>query len=167
MPISFYKGLTRNPKMGNNPIWVFPNIWKLRQVRNKKFGTNVSYKILLDAAKYQSYSFYRFWVIKGKPTRGEGIKRRFAYFEMFVWIFTKSIFITWTVWVKAALVKVLSIFLGCSLAKLYLHPEMHLWDLAIHLVLVPLWRAQFHWGEKLNPNSPVQKFVKYSIHQGN
>ena len=36
-----------------------------------KFGTNVSNRMLLNAAKFQGYSFYRFWVIKGKPT-GEG-----------------------------------------------------------------------------------------------
>ena len=35
-----------------------------------KFGTNVSNRMLLNAAKFQGYSFYRFWVIKGKPTRG-------------------------------------------------------------------------------------------------
>ena len=29
--------------------------------------------MLLNAAKYQRYSFYRFWVIKGKPTGG-GVK---------------------------------------------------------------------------------------------
>ena len=33
-----------------------------------KFGTNVSYEMLLNAAKCQGYSFYRFGVIKGKPT---------------------------------------------------------------------------------------------------
>ena len=27
--------------------------------------------MLLNAAKSQGYSFYRFWVIKGKPTRGK------------------------------------------------------------------------------------------------
>ena len=27
--------------------------------------------MLLNAAKCQGYSFYRFWVIKGKPTGGE------------------------------------------------------------------------------------------------
>ena len=32
-----------------------------------KFGTNVSYGMLLNAAKCQGYSFYRFGVIKGKP----------------------------------------------------------------------------------------------------
>ena len=35
-----------------------------------KFGMNVSNRMLLNAAKYQGYSFYRFWVIKGKPTGG-------------------------------------------------------------------------------------------------
>ena len=35
-----------------------------------KFGTNVSNRMLLNAAKFQGYSFYRFGVIKGKPTRG-------------------------------------------------------------------------------------------------
>ena len=35
-----------------------------------KFGANVSNRMLLNAAKFQGYSFYRFWVIKGKPTEG-------------------------------------------------------------------------------------------------
>ena len=68
MTISFYKELTRNPQIGNTPAWVLPNIWRLRRVRNTKFGTNISNKILLNAEKCQGYSFYRFWVIKGKPT---------------------------------------------------------------------------------------------------
>ena len=33
-----------------------------------KFGANVSNRILLNAAKFQGYSLYRFWVIKGRPT---------------------------------------------------------------------------------------------------
>ena len=37
-----------------------------------KFGVNVSNKTLLNAAKFQGYSFYRFWVIKEKPTGMEG-----------------------------------------------------------------------------------------------
>ena len=41
---------------------------RLGQVRGTKFGTNVSSKMLLNATKYQAYSFYCFWVIKGKPT---------------------------------------------------------------------------------------------------
>ena len=39
-----------------------------------KFGTNVCNRMLLNAAKLQGYSFYRFWVIKGKPTEGAGGK---------------------------------------------------------------------------------------------
>ena len=70
--ISLYKGLTRNLEIGNTPVWVFTNIWRPGQVRNAKFGTNVSNKMLLNAAKYQGYSFYRFWVIKEKPTWGRG-----------------------------------------------------------------------------------------------
>ena len=35
-----------------------------------KFGTNVSNRMLLNAAKFQGYFFYRFWVIKGKVTGG-------------------------------------------------------------------------------------------------
>ena len=68
MAIFFHKGLTRNPGIGNTPVWVLPNIWRLGQVMDTKFGTNVSYRILLNAANFQGYSFYCFWVIKGKPT---------------------------------------------------------------------------------------------------
>ena len=67
MIIFFYKGLTRNPGIGNTPVWILPNIWRLGQLRDK-FGTNVSNKKLLNAAKCQGYSSYHFWVIKGKPT---------------------------------------------------------------------------------------------------
>ena len=70
MTISFYMELTRNPEIGNTPVWVLPNIWRLGQVRNTKFRRNVSNKILLNAAKYQGCSFYGFWVIKGRPTGG-------------------------------------------------------------------------------------------------
>ena len=61
--IFFYKRLTRNLEIGNNPIWVLPNIWRLRQVMDTKFGKNVSNEMLLNAAKCQGYSFCRFWVI--------------------------------------------------------------------------------------------------------
>ena len=70
MTIFFYKGLTRNPKIENTPVWVLSNIWRLEKVRNNKFGTNVSYKLLPNAVRYQGYSFYCFWVIKGKPIEG-------------------------------------------------------------------------------------------------
>ena len=64
----FYEGLARNPKIGNTPVWGLPNIWRLGRVTDNKFDTNVSNRMLLNAAKFQGYSFYRFWVIQGKPT---------------------------------------------------------------------------------------------------
>ena len=70
MAVSFYKRLNRNSEDGKSPVWVLPNIGRLGGVRNSKFIKNVCNKMLLNAAKYQGYSFYCFWVIKGKPTGG-------------------------------------------------------------------------------------------------
>ena len=70
MTIFFYKGFTRNPEIGNTPVNVLLNIWRLGGVMDTKFGMNVSDRMLLNAAKFQGYSFYSFWVIKGKPTGG-------------------------------------------------------------------------------------------------
>ena len=69
--VSFYKRLTRNPEIENISVWDLPNFWTLAQVRNTKFGTNFSNKMFLNAEKWlkKGYSFYRFWVITGKPTR--------------------------------------------------------------------------------------------------
>ena len=99
MTISFYKGLTRNPEIRNTPIWALPNIWRLGWVMDAKFGTNVSNRILLKAAKFQGYSFYYFWVIKGKPTGG-GVKLapphtqiRVNWNENFDYFFTWSLFL--------------------------------------------------------------------------
>ena len=61
MTIFFYKGLTRNPEIGNTLVWVLSNIWRLGRVMNTKFGANVSNRILLNAEKFQGYSFYCFW----------------------------------------------------------------------------------------------------------
>ena len=66
----FFKGLTRNPEIGNTPVWFLSNIWRLDQGRDTKLGANVFNEILLNAAKFQGYSLYRFWVIKGKPAGG-------------------------------------------------------------------------------------------------
>ena len=66
MTTFFYKGLTRNPEIGNTPVWVLSNIWRLGRVRDTEFGTILSNKMLANATKWQGYSFYRFWVIKGK-----------------------------------------------------------------------------------------------------
>ena len=70
--IFFYKGLNRNLEIGNTLFWVLPNIWRLLQVTDTKFDKNVSNKMLLNATKRQGNSFYRFWVIKGKPTGERG-----------------------------------------------------------------------------------------------
>ena len=43
------------------------------QVSDTKFGTNVCNEMLLNAAKYQGYSFYHFGVIKGKTTGLRGV----------------------------------------------------------------------------------------------
>ena len=57
--IFFCKRLMRNPEIGNNPVWVLPNIWRLGRVMDIKFVTNVSNtnRMLLNAAKFQGYSF--------------------------------------------------------------------------------------------------------------
>ena len=39
MAVFVCKGLTRNPEIGNALVWVFPNIWRLEQFRDTKFGT--------------------------------------------------------------------------------------------------------------------------------
>ena len=70
MTILFYKRFTRNLEIRNTPVWVLFNIWRLGQVRDTKFGINISNEMLLNAANCWGYSFYCFLVIKGKPTGG-------------------------------------------------------------------------------------------------
>ena len=65
------KRLTWNPDIGNTLVWVWPNIWRLGWVNDTTFCTNITNKMFLNTAKSQGYSFYRFWVIKGKPTGGK------------------------------------------------------------------------------------------------
>ena len=48
-------------------------IQRLERVRDTKPDKNISNKVLLNAAKCRGYSFYRFSVIKGKPTGGSKI----------------------------------------------------------------------------------------------
>ena len=60
MTVSFYKGLIRNLEIGDTPVWVLPNIWRLRRVSDTKCSTKFSNKMLLNSAKCQSYSFYSF-----------------------------------------------------------------------------------------------------------
>ena len=63
-----YEVLTGIPEIENTPVWVLANIWRLRRVRDTKFGTNISNKMLLHAGKCEGYNFCCFWVIKGKPS---------------------------------------------------------------------------------------------------
>ena len=49
------RDMARNPDIGNFHIWVF---------------SNVSGQTLLNAAKCQVCSLYRFWFIRGKPSGG-------------------------------------------------------------------------------------------------
>ena len=58
MTIFFHKGLTRNQEIRNTLAWVFPNIWRLERVRDTKFGTNISYDMLLNDAKCHCYSLH-------------------------------------------------------------------------------------------------------------
>ena len=57
MTIFVYKGLSRGPEIRNSSVWIFPNILRLGQVTDTKFGVNVSNKNLLNTAKCQGYSF--------------------------------------------------------------------------------------------------------------
>ena len=68
MTIFVYKGLTRNPEIGNTTIGVLPDIFRLGRVRDTEFGMNAFNGMLLNAGKCQGYSFYCFWVFKGKST---------------------------------------------------------------------------------------------------
>ena len=68
MTIFFYKGLTRNLEIGNTPVWVLPNIWRLGQVRDIKFDMNLFNEKLLNAAKCQELLPFLSY-FKGIPKR--------------------------------------------------------------------------------------------------
>ena len=56
MTTFFYKKMTRNSQIGNTPVWVLPDIYRLGIVWDTKFGTNVSNKMLLNVAKEKTNS---------------------------------------------------------------------------------------------------------------
>ena len=61
MTIFFNKELTRNPeKLKKIPVWGLPNIWRVERVSDTKYGLIFCNKLLLNAAKYLGYRFYRF-----------------------------------------------------------------------------------------------------------
>ena len=61
------RDLTRDTKT-EYTVWVLPNVWRLKRVGDANIDMNVSDEKLLNAAKCQDYSFYHFWLIKGKQT---------------------------------------------------------------------------------------------------
>ena len=61
--------MTSSRELFDVAVFLLPNLFRLGQVRDTNFNTNVSDKMLLNSTKCQGYSFYRFWVIKGKLTR--------------------------------------------------------------------------------------------------
>ena len=59
--------VSRNPEIGNTPEFCLTlGGWDELRILNLE-GTSNN-KMLLNAEKYQGYSFYLFWVIKGKTT---------------------------------------------------------------------------------------------------
>ena len=68
MTIFSFLHWAQNLDIGNTLVWFLPNNWRLRWVKDIRLDKNVSREMLQYAAKCQGYSFYRFWVIKGKPT---------------------------------------------------------------------------------------------------
>ena len=59
-------------------------------VSDIKFGTNVSNEMLLNTTKFQVYSFYHFWNIKGKPTGG---KISSIHLKLLFWMYLKEMFL--------------------------------------------------------------------------
>ena len=49
--------MPRNLEIRNIPVWVLPNIWRMRQVRDTEFDTNVCNEMLLNAAKREVTAF--------------------------------------------------------------------------------------------------------------
>ena len=54
----FVMDLTRNLEIGNTPIWVLSNIWRLVQVRDTKFDINVFNEKLLNPFAPNSFFLY-------------------------------------------------------------------------------------------------------------
>ena len=70
MTILFYKGLTRNSEIGNIPVWILPNIWRLGWVSDTKFGTNFSNKMLLNATNARITAFTVSELLRENQQRG-------------------------------------------------------------------------------------------------
>ena len=62
-----YKGLSRNPETRNIPVWFLSNIWRLEKIKDAKFGTNISNKMLMNAVKCQFLPYFSY---QEKTSRG-------------------------------------------------------------------------------------------------
>ena len=71
-------------------------MWRLGRVRDTRFGTNVSNEMLLNAAKCQGYSFYRFWIIKEKLGLIEFSWREFTKWSKQIFSILYSTELTWS-----------------------------------------------------------------------
>ena len=67
MVIFGYKGLSRNPETRNIPVWFLSNIWRLEKIKDAKFGTNISNKMLMNAVKCQFLPYFSY---QEKTSRG-------------------------------------------------------------------------------------------------
>ena len=74
MTIYFYKRLTRNPEIGNIPVWVLSNICRLGQARDAKIGIDVPDEIILNAAKFRLTAFTVSELLSENKQRGGGVK---------------------------------------------------------------------------------------------
>ena len=57
LAIFIYKGLDRHTEIRNSPVWVLLHIWRLEQVRDTKFGWNVSHKKCCEMSRLQLLLF--------------------------------------------------------------------------------------------------------------
>ena len=60
MTVFLYKGFIKNPEMGNTPVSVLPNIWRLGRVMDTKFGKDVSNEMLLQNARVTAFTVSEF-----------------------------------------------------------------------------------------------------------
>ena len=104
MTILFYKGLTRNPEIGNTQ----PELCPISGDCSKLETPNFARKSLMKCYSMQKNAFYHFWVIKGKTTggRGRGVKLTPSprlYPGTIYWVITHCIFVV--IGVEEALIK--------------------------------------------------------------
>ena len=58
MTIFFYKGLTRNPEIGNTPVWALPNIWRLGRVMDLARMSLIEYYWKLQNSRVTAFTLF-------------------------------------------------------------------------------------------------------------